>query len=65
MIRSLAQRLHRVPRYRQRLAFPPVGLAHPVWPVWEDDPTFDRANPVREVARPPPAAARVLCEVGG
>jgi diacylglycerol O-acyltransferase len=36
-------RLHLVPRYRQRLAFVPLNLAHP---KWVDDPDFDLANHV-------------------
>lgn len=39
-------RLHRVPRYRQRLAYPPLELGRP---VWVDDPDFDIDHHVREV----------------
>ena len=31
-------RLHLMPRYRQKVVFPPFGMAHP---TWEDDPDFD------------------------
>jgi len=34
----MAARIHLVPRYRQRLAFVPMNLHHP---VWVDDPNFD------------------------
>ena len=34
----IAGRLHRAPRYRQRLARVPLGLGDP---VWVDDPSFD------------------------
>ena len=34
--------LHLVPRYRQRLAFPPFGVARP---VWVDDPHFNVTLP--------------------
>lgn len=34
----IAGRLHRAPRYRQRLAKVPLGLGDP---VWVDDPSFD------------------------
>jgi diacylglycerol O-acyltransferase len=37
MARYVEQRLHLIPRYRQRLAFVPLNLAHP---TWEDDPDF-------------------------
>ena len=36
-------RLHLIPRYRQRLAYVPMNLAHP---KWVDDPDFDLANHV-------------------
>jgi diacylglycerol O-acyltransferase / wax synthase len=45
----VARRLHRAPRYRQRLAPVPLGLARP---VWVDDESFDVAHHVR----PSPAA---------
>jgi diacylglycerol O-acyltransferase / wax synthase len=37
MVQHVEQRLHLIPRYRQRLAFVPLKLAHP---TWEDDPDF-------------------------
>ena len=40
----IAGRLHRAPRYRQRLAEVPLGLGDP---VWVDDPAFDVALHVR------------------
>jgi diacylglycerol O-acyltransferase / wax synthase len=44
-------RLHLVPRYRQKLAFPPLetGL-----PLWIDDPTFNLEYHVRHTALPHP-----------
>lgn len=36
-------RLHLIPRYRQRLAYVPMNLAHP---KWVDDPDFDLADHV-------------------
>ena len=44
-------RLHLVPRYRQKLAFPPLeaGL-----PLWVDDPTFNLDYHVRHTALPHP-----------
>ncbi|HEV8440446.1 MAG TPA: wax ester/triacylglycerol synthase family O-acyltransferase [Methylomirabilota bacterium] len=58
----LLARLHRLPRYRQTVVFPPFALAHP---TWEDDPHFDIGNHVEEATLPPPADDRVLAEVGG
>jgi diacylglycerol O-acyltransferase len=40
---KVATRLARVPRFRQRLAFPPLRLAEP---SWVDDPGFEVANHV-------------------
>jgi diacylglycerol O-acyltransferase len=40
----VARRLHRAPRYRQRIADVPFGLARP---VWVDDESFDIGNHVR------------------
>jgi WS/DGAT/MGAT family acyltransferase len=60
--RMLAERLHLLPRYRQRVAFTPLGLAHP---TWEDDPDFDLDNHVEEQQLPAPGDDRVLSRVGG
>ena len=58
----LLDRLHQVPRYRQRVVFPPFGIAHP---TWEDDPDFDIRNHVAERTMPAPGDDRVMAEVGG
>ena len=57
-------RLPLVPRYRQRVVFPPFAVAHP---TWEDDPDFDIRNHIEELTLPPPADDRVLSheEEGG
>ena len=47
----LEARMHRLPRYRQRVVFPPFGFAHP---TWEDDPDFDVRNHVVERTLPAP-----------
>jgi diacylglycerol O-acyltransferase / wax synthase len=52
-------RLHRVPRYRQRLAFPPFGVASP---VWVDDPEFDLSYHLRHAALPRPGGEAQLTE---
>jgi diacylglycerol O-acyltransferase / wax synthase len=62
LARVLLGRLHLVPRYRQRVMFPPFGLAHP---TWEDDPDFDIRNHVEEVSLSPPGDDVVLSEIGG
>jgi WS/DGAT/MGAT family acyltransferase len=62
VIRILEARLHRLPRYRQRVLFPPFGLAHP---TWEDDPAFDLGRHVEEVTLPAPGDDLAVSEVGG
>jgi diacylglycerol O-acyltransferase len=54
-------RLHLVPRYRQKLAIPPLQTGRP---LWIDDPTFNLAYHVRHTALPAPgdeAALLTLC----
>jgi diacylglycerol O-acyltransferase / wax synthase len=46
---KLASRLGRVPRFRQRLAFPPLKLSEP---YWVDDPDFHVANHVTALGDP-------------
>ena len=62
LFKHVEARLHLVPRYRQRLVFPPFGVAHP---SWEDDPDFDIRNHVVEETLPPPGDDRVLSQYGG
>ena len=62
LVRSLEDRLHLLPRYRQKVVFPLFAVAHP---TWEDDPAFDIRNHVVEVTLPPPGNDRVLSEIGG
>ncbi len=42
-VAHLEARMHLLPRYRQRLAFVPLNLAHA---TWEDDPDFNVRNHV-------------------
>jgi WS/DGAT/MGAT family acyltransferase len=58
----LLSRLHRLPRYRQRVVFPPFGLAHP---TWEDDPDFDIEKHIDEVTLQEPGDDAMISEVGG
>lgn len=62
LVRALESRLHLLPRYRQKVVFPPFAMAHP---TWEDDPAFDIRNHVAEVTLPPPGDDRALSDVGG
>jgi hypothetical protein len=57
----VASRLHRLPRYRQRLAWIPVE-GHP---VWVDDPHFQIEYHVRHTALPRPGDERQLKRLAG
>ena len=48
---TIRERIHLVPRYRQRILRAPINLAHP---VWVDDPNFDLGAHVRREVLPPP-----------
>lgn len=54
---GMRDRLHLVPRYRQRIAEPPLGLGRP---MWVDDPHFNIEYHVRETALPAPGSAAQL-----
>src|SRR3954452_16212734 len=53
----IASRLHLVPRYRQKLAVPPLETGRP---LWVDDPTFNLASHVRHTALPEPGDESAL-----
>ena len=53
-------RLHLVPRYRQRLATPPVETGRP---LWIDDPTFNLAYHLRHTALPAPGSDAQLLDL--
>ena len=53
-------RLHRVPRYRQRLATPPFDTGRP---RWVDDRSFNLEYHVRHAALPPPATEEQLFQL--
>src|SRR3954470_12920478 len=61
-VAKIAQGLHLVPRYRQRLAFPPLGASRP---VWVDDPHFNVGYHVRHTALPAPAGDGELRQLAG
>jgi diacylglycerol O-acyltransferase / wax synthase len=48
---TIRERIHLVPRYRQRIHRVPLNLAHP---VWVDDPHFDLGAHIRREVLPPP-----------
>jgi diacylglycerol O-acyltransferase len=50
-------RLHLVPRYRQRLAYPPLESGRP---LWVDDPCFNLEYHVRNTALPAPGTEEQL-----
>ncbi len=51
---TIKERIHLVPRYRQRIQRAPMHIAHP---VWVDDPHFDLDAHVRREVIPPPGDA--------
>lgn len=58
----LASKLHRIPRYRQRIRTVPFELGRP---VWVDDPHFNLAYHVRATALPTPAGDEEVCRLMG
>ena len=54
---TIKERIHLVPRYRQRIHRVPLNLAHP---VWVDDPNFDLGAHVRREVLPPPGDGAAL-----
>jgi diacylglycerol O-acyltransferase / wax synthase len=62
LIEEIENRLHLVPRYRQKLAFPPLAQARP---VWVDDPQFNAGYHVRHTALPSPAGEEELRRLAG
>src|SRR3954451_24776340 len=62
VVAQLDSRMHLVPRYRQKLAFPPLAQARP---VWIDDPHFNPGYHVRHTALPEPASLEQLRNLAG
>ena len=54
---TVRERIHLVPRYRQRIHRVPLNLAHP---VWVDDPHFDLGAHIRREVVPPPGDGATL-----
>ena len=61
-VAHLERRLALVPRYRQKLAFPPFVQSRP---VWADDPHFNAGYHVRHTALPEPAGEAELRRLAG
>jgi WS/DGAT/MGAT family acyltransferase len=62
MLDHIRSRLHLVPRYRQRLAEPPLETGRP---LWVDDPTFNLEYHVRQTALPAPGSEDQLLRLVG
>ena len=57
LLGHIHSRLHLVPRFRQKLAYPPVPTGRP---FWIDDPTFNLEYHVRHSALPAPGSEEQL-----
>src|SRR5688572_3753962 len=57
LLEAIERRLGLVPRYRQRLAFVPLGQGRP---KWVDDPHLNLRYHVRSTALPPPGTEEQL-----
>jgi diacylglycerol O-acyltransferase len=62
LVDNTMRRLHLVPRYRQRLAYVPLGQGRP---VWADDPHFNPYYHIRHTALPRPADEAALKRLAG
>jgi diacylglycerol O-acyltransferase / wax synthase len=58
----LEARLHLVPRYRQKLAVPPLQMGRP---FWVDDPSFNADYHIRHTALPAPGTLEQLRLLAG
>jgi diacylglycerol O-acyltransferase len=56
-LEQVRARLHLVPRFRQKLAFPPIEAGRP---LWVDDPNFNLEYHVRHTALPSPGSEAQL-----
>src|SRR3954451_4814356 len=62
IVEGIRSRLHLVPRYRQKLAFVPLGQGRP---KWVDDPHFNLRYHVRNTALPRPGTDIELKRLAG
>ncbi len=56
-VEQVESRMHLVPRYRQKLAFPRFEMGRP---MWVDDPTFNLEYHLRNTALPKPGSMEQL-----
>src|SRR3954462_11189643 len=61
-LNHIRSRLHLVPRYRHKLAFPPLETGRP---IWIDDPSFNLEYHVRHTALPDPGSEEQLLLLTG
>jgi diacylglycerol O-acyltransferase / wax synthase len=59
LARLITERIHLVPRFRQKVVIPPFGAGRP---VWVDDEGFDLSFHLRRTALPSPGGRRELAE---
>ncbi len=62
LVEHVSNRLHLVPRYRQRLAYVPFDQGRP---IWTDDPHFNPYYHIRHTALPKPADEAALKRLAG
>src|ERR671937_1047821 len=62
LVETTERRLHLVPRYRQKLAFVPLGQGRP---KWVDDPHLNLRYHVRSTALPSPGSEEQLKALAG
>ena len=62
LINMIASKLHKVPRYRQRVHFVPLELGRP---MWVDDSHFNIQYHLRHTALPPPGGEEELRNLVG
>ncbi len=62
LLEHVESRLHLVPRFRQKLAYPPVQAGRP---FWIDDPTFNLEYHLRHSALPSPGSEDQLRRMAG
>ncbi len=59
LVEVISSRLHLVPRFRQKVVFPPLATARP---VWVDDAHFDLEFHMRRAALPAPGGRKELID---
>jgi WS/DGAT/MGAT family acyltransferase len=62
LVEHVRSRLHLVPRYRQKLVFPPAQSGRP---LWVDDPNFNLEYHIRHSALPSPGSEEQLRNIAG